>query len=109
MAISVMVRPALIVAGTAVSVAPRLKYDEATQRRTDEVVGYNVTVQQDHGAQVVVRYSDEDVVPSVLTPVAVVVDVQESRQFGAFLVFSRNVIADDLDRINSQIPQPVKG
>lgn len=103
MAITRPVRPSLIVAGIAVAITPRLAYDAETRRRTSEVIGYEVTVSQDSGAQLVVRYTNDDVTPQALQPVAVVVDVQESREYGAFLVFQRNVIPDDLDRINSSL------
>jgi hypothetical protein len=107
MAISVVVRPSLIVAGQVIATTPRQEYDEATRQRTDVVIGYNVSIAQENGATVQVRYSLEDIVPDVLDKVAVIVDVQESRQYGAFLVFQRNVLADDLDRINSLLPAKV--
>ena len=103
MAITRPVRPSLLVHGVAVAVAPRLAYDAETRRRTDEVVGYEVTVSQDTGAQLVIRYSTDDVTPAIFAPVGVVVDVQESREYGAFLVFQRNLTPDDLDKINSSL------
>jgi len=103
MAITRPVRPELVVAGTVAAVNPRRVFDEDTRRYTDEVNGYEVIVQQDGGAQLGVRYSLEDALPELLSRIAVITDVSESRQYGASLIFQRNATADDLDRIASAL------
>lgn len=103
MAITRPVRPSLIVAGIAVAVTPRRKYDDAKKAYTDEIVGYEVLVSQESGAQLSVRFRDDDPLPAVLHPVAVLVDVNESREYGASLMFQRVVVPDDLDKINSSL------
>ena len=108
MAITRPVRPSLIVAGIPVAITPRRKYDDAQKRYTDEVVGYEVLVSQESGAQLSVRYKVEDPTPAVLVPVAVYVDVNESREYGASLAFQRNVTPDDLDKINSSLSVAAK-
>ena len=104
MAIGVPVRPALIVYGVAVAIANRYAYEGGN--RTDRISGFQVTLHQDSGSQVNVRFAVEDVRPSIGEDAAVVADVQESREYGASLVFQRNVIPDDLDRINSALSVP---
>lgn len=106
MAIGVPVKPSLMVTGQVIGTTPRRAYDQATQRRTDEVIGYEVTLQQDNGAQVKIRYSTDDAEVRVGQFVAAYVDIQESREYGAFAVFVRNVLTDDLDRINSALSVP---
>lgn len=108
MAITRPVRPSLIVAGIAVAVTPRRKFNEATRVYTDEVVGYEVLVSQESGAQLSVRFKTDDPIPSVLLPLAVLVDVNDSREYGASLMFQRNVTADDLDKINSSLSVAAK-
>lgn len=96
-----------MVAGVVVAHAARQAYDQAARRYTDEVTGYNVTISQEGGAQVSVRYDVDAVLPPVLSPVAVYAEVTESREYGASLIFERNVTADDLDRINSALSAKV--
>lgn len=103
MAISRPVRPALIVSGVVVGHAPRQAYDQAARRYTDEVIGYNVTISQEGGAQVSVRYDVDASLPAVLSRVAVYAEVTESREYGASLIFDRNVTADDLEKINASL------
>lgn len=104
--LGVPVRPTMLVTGDVVSVTPRQAFNRDTNRRTDEVIGYEVTLAQDNGAHVRVRYSLEDTQVRVGQFVAAVIDIQESREFGAFAVFVRNVLTDDLDRINSALSVP---
>jgi len=106
MAISRPVRPELLVAGRVVGSTPRRRFDESTRKYTDEVIGYEVLVLQESGAQVSIRYKADDRTPEVLAPVAVFVDVNESREYGASLAWSRNVSPDDLDKINSSLSVP---
>jgi hypothetical protein len=106
--IGVPVKPSMILHGRVLSVTPRRAYDQATSRRTDEVIGYEVTLQQDNGAQAKLRYSLDDAQVSVGQFVAAMIDVQESVQYGAFAVFVRNVLTDDLDRLNSALSAPAK-
>lgn len=108
MAITRPVRPSLIVAGVVVSTTPRRRYDEGKKTYTDEVTGYEVLVSQESGAQLSVRYKSEDRVPNVFDRLAVFVDVNESREYGASLAFQRDVTADDLDKINSALSVPAK-
>lgn len=103
MAISKPVRPALIVSGLVAAVNPRRAYDSDTRRYTDEVTGYEVLVVQENGAQVSVRFGLDDVTPDVARQAAFICDVNESREYGASLMFTRNVLTDDLDRINSAL------
>lgn len=110
MAISRPKRPALIVSGTAVAITPRRRYDEAKKSYTDELTGYEVTVSQESGAQLSVRYSNDrdgnlpGPIPTALDRLAVVVEVTESREYGASLQYIRNVVPDDLDKIHSALP-----
>lgn len=106
MAITRPVRPSLIVAGVVVATTPRRRYDDSAKRYTDEVVGHEVLVSQESGAQLSVRYGDGDRVPAVFDGLAVLVDVNESREYGASLRFQRDVTPDDLDKINSSIAAP---
>lgn len=103
MAITVTVRPSLIVSGIVVATNPRLAFDPQTRQRTDEVIGFQATISQENGAQVNVRYGHDDSMPNVLSKVAVIVDVSESREYGAGLVYQRDVTSDDLDKIHSNI------
>lgn len=103
MAITRPVRPSLIVHGIVVAITPRRKYNDQTRTYTDEVIGHEVLVSQESGAQLSVRYKAEDHTPQVLHPVAVLVDVNESREYGASLAYQRDVLPDDLDKINSQL------
>lgn len=108
MAISRPVRPSFIVFGTPVAVNPRQKFDNASRRYTDEVTGYEALFSQENGAQVSVRYGLDHATPALLVPAAVMVDVSESKEYGASLLFQRNVVADDLDRINSALSVATK-
>lgn len=103
MAMSRPARPSLLVYGTVNAVTPRQAYDRDSKRYTDEVIGYEVTVGQENGSILLVRYALEAVLPSVLDRIAVYADVNESREYGVTLTFQRNVIPDDLDRINSSL------
>lgn len=103
MAMSRPARPSLLVYGTVNAVTPRQGYDREKSRYTDEVIGYEVTVGQDNGAILLVRYGLDDVRPNVLDRIAVYADVNESREYGVTLAFQRNALPDDLDRINGHI------
>jgi hypothetical protein len=108
-AISVPKRPALIVAGTVMTITPRNKFDDASKRYTDEVIGYGVSVSQESGAVLDVRFNLDRTgalpapLPNLLDRVALVVDVNESREYGASLAVARYVSEDDLDRIHSMV------
>ena len=99
MAITAMERPRLIVAGAVVRSTPRYGYDNEARRRTTEVVGHAAIIAPNEGAPIEVRYSLEDGPVRAGDMVAVVVSVQESREFGTFLNFERHLTAEDLDTI----------
>jgi hypothetical protein len=102
-------RPALVCAGTVLTVAPNTRYDEAAKKYTDEVTGYTLSLSQESGAVFDVkvgldRQGDLTIpLPNVLERVALVVDVTESKEWGASLRASRYVGEDDLDRIHSMV------
>lgn len=112
MAITRPTRPELIVSGVATAVIPRRRYDDTAKKYTDETTGFEVTVSQENGAQLAVRFNydtDHNLparVPAVLDPIHVVAALNESREYGASLTVVRELIEDDLDRIHSALAVP---
>lgn len=101
MAITRAVRPQVIVTGVVVNTNPRRKYDDEAKRYTDEVVGYEGIVATESGGQVGVRYSSEFAPPRPLENIAIVVEIGESREYGAVFYFVRDLSDNDLDKIHS--------
>lgn len=106
MAMSRPARPQLPVIGFVTAVTPRQAYDRENRRYTDEVIGYEVTVSQENGAQLLVRYGLDDRTPDVATRAGLIAEVNESREYGVTLAFLRPLTHDDLDRIASTVAVP---
>jgi hypothetical protein len=112
-------RPALIVSGTVLTVTPRYVFDDERRTYTDEVSAFDVTLAQQSGATLDVRFRVDQKtkalaaeLPLVASSVAFVVDVQESKEWGASLVFARPVTHDDLEAVSRNITAdavPAKG
>lgn len=99
MAIGRTIRPHILVAGTVERVRP------LTKKADGALYAHEVTVTQDHGAQVAYRLYSGDrapAAPSIGDYVVVEASLEESRDFGAFLNFERFAF-DALDRITSAL------
>lgn len=104
MGIAKVVRPEVIASGFVTSSRPR-------ERREDKkVYRYDITIQQESGAALVVEYWVREGEPLNLPGVglfwAVVAEVGESAQYGASLSYVRDLSADDIDRIHSALTVP---
>lgn len=99
MAIAKPKRPTVIVSGTVQDIAQR------TKRETGEVYRHDVTVQTEDGSLLSVEYWQRNEfvpLPQVLAFVALVVEVSESREYGASLGFVRDLTEGDLDLLHSR-------
>lgn len=104
MSIGRMIRPSVIASGFVATIRERRK------REDQSIYGWDVTLQQESGAQLVVQVFQRDDFKSGNLPTVgefwpVVADVQESQQYGSTLVYSGHA-GDALDAIHSALSVP---
>lgn len=94
-------RPTVVVAGNVQSVTPRT----SSKSGTAVVFRHDVVVESADGGllgyEVWERDGQATDLPDVARPVAVVVEIAESQQYGASLSFLRRVDPNDLDKLIS--------